>query len=127
MTERQQTLVEQAERALRTARLVLEDGDANAATNRAYYACFYLAQAALVGVDEAPKTHSGTHTRFRLHFVADGPVSLHVGSILSDAFAARQRADYNTAAVTDLQAAADLLADAEHFVSAVGALVSSRS
>ena len=123
MTDRQRGLLEQAERALRTARLVLDDGDAGAATNRAYYACFYLAQAALAGLGEAPKTHSGTHTRFRLHFVAEGEVSLHVGSILSDAFAARQRADYNAAATTDLHAAADLLADAENFVATVGALV----
>ncbi len=130
MTEAQAALVVQAERALRTARLALDDGDGAGAVNRAYNrqvgeanACFYLARAALLGVDEAPKTHKGTHARFKLHFVADGPLSPEDGRTLTDAFAACQRSDYDTFAVTDTAAAADLLADAERFVEATRALV----
>ena len=123
MTQGQATLIHQAERALRTARLALDDGDGGGAVNRAYYACFYLARAALLGVGEVPKTHKGTHARFKLHFVADGPLPPDDGRILTDAFAARQRSDYDTFAVTDTAAAADLLADAERFVEAVGGVV----
>ena len=119
MSGRQRNLLRRAERALRTARLNLDDGDPEAATNRAYYACFYLAQAALDGQGEAPKTHSGTHARFAFHFVVDGTISVETGSILTDAFKARQRSDYNVAAVTDHAAAADLVADAGRFVEPV--------
>lgn len=119
MTPLQEALVEKAGRALASAKRLLDDDDVDGATNRAYYACFYVAQAALVGVGEEPKTHTGTHTRFRLHFVAGGPIPLGVASILADTFAARQRLDYNALAVTDARAAADLLADAERFVNIV--------
>ena len=123
MTAHQQALLAKAARALQAARLALTADDAETATNRAYYACFYVAQAALLGVGEEPKTHAGAHTRFRLHFVASGALSTSTGSILTDAFAARQRLDYNALAVTDARAAAGLLADAERFVQTVRALL----
>lgn len=127
MTTLQQALLDKAGRALEAARASLDRDDAETATNRAYYACFYAAQAALVSVGEQPKTHTGTHTRFRLHFVAGGVVPLGIGSILTDAFAARQRHDYNAFAVTDTHAAADLLADAERFVAAVSEVIEGAS
>ncbi len=123
MTPRQEALIEKADRALTSARRLLDHEDVDGATNRAYYACFYLAQAALLGVGEEPRTHTGTHTRFRLHFIANGLLALELGSILADAFAARQRLDYNVFAVTDTRAAADLLVDAERFVAAVREVV----
>ena len=123
MTPLQRALVEKADRALEAARANLDRDDAETATNRAYYACFYVAQAALAGVGEEPKTHTGTHARFRLRFIAKGILSKEVGSILGDTFTARQRYDYNALIATDPRAAADLLADAERFVTAVRAVV----
>ena len=57
-------LMDKAERALASARLLLADGDADGATNRAYYAMFDAATAAMVWagavtVQMLPKTHSG--------------------------------------------------------------------
>ena len=118
----QATFLSYARRALRTGRLALDDGDAVGATNRAYYACFYAAQAALLEAGETPKSHSGTLSRFGLHFVVSGRVPPEIGRLLSDAFTARQRSDYEAFAVTDT-AAADLLADAERFVEAVRGVV----
>ena len=123
MTPEQAALLLQAETALATARLALGTGDTQGAVNRAYYACFYLARAALHGVGEAPKTHKGTYSRFGFHFIAEGPLSASVGGILVDAFEARQRSDYDTFSITDVAAAADLVRDAERFVVAVRALL----
>ena len=123
MTPKQTAFVRRAERALATAHVTLDAGDAEAAVNRAYYACFYLAQAALLGVGEEPKTHKGTHSRFGLHFVASGPLSTADGRILTDAAATRERSDYDAFAITDTAAAADLVTDAERFVAAVRALL----
>ena len=123
MTPKQTAFVRRAERALATAHVTLDAGDAEAAVNRAYYACFYLAQAALLGVGEEPKTHKGTHSRFGLHFVANGPMSTADGRILTDAATTRERSDYDAFAVTDTAAAADLIADVERFVAAVRALL----
>jgi uncharacterized protein (UPF0332 family) len=123
MTEQQRALLEKAQRALEGAAANLTRDDAEIVTNRAYYACFYAASAALLGVGERPKTHSGVLRRFRFHFVRAGPLEAAVGDLLGVALDARQRSDYDTAAITDLRAAADLLADAERFVAAVRVIV----
>ena len=39
--------LEEGERVLRSARALLGEGDLRSAVNRAYYACFYVASAAL--------------------------------------------------------------------------------
>ena len=123
MTDLQKAYLDRATRALASARLDVEAEDGDAATNRAYYACFYVAQAALAGESETPKTHSGTHRRFAARFVATGAVSRDIGRILPDAFRLRLQSDYDAFAVTDTAAAADLLADVERFVAVVRALV----
>ena len=108
-----------AQRALRTAHLALHDGDPAAAIDRAYYAAFYVATAALLTADERPRTHAGTHRRFHLHFVRPGRLSTDLGTTLKHAFELCQRADYEAFAVFDEAAAADLLADVERFAAAV--------
>jgi len=66
-----------AERALASARLLLQDGDPDGACNRAYYAMFDAAQAAIMEVrpeiDQASiKTHRGLIAAFGLHLVKPG-------------------------------------------------------
>jgi uncharacterized protein (UPF0332 family) len=50
----------QAERSLRSSRVLLSDGDASGAVNRLYYALYHAARALLIaeGV-EIPKSHAG--------------------------------------------------------------------
>ena len=127
MTALQQALIQKAERALASARRALDDEDAELVANRAYYACFHAARAALAGEGEEPKTHSGTHNRFALLFVATGRVPTETARALPYAAQVRERADYNAFAVTDLRAVSDLLADAERFVAAVRAVVEAAS
>ncbi len=119
MIDRQAALFDKARRALDTARLNLDHGDTEAAINRAYYSAYYTALAALLTHGETPKTHSGTHDRFYLHFVHSGHLPVSVGKTLKFAFNLRQRADYETFAVFDEAAAADLITDVEAFVQAV--------
>ena len=123
MTDLPRAFLDKASRALGAARRAVDADDAETAVNRAYYACFYAAQAALVSVGDRPKTHAGTHRRFALRFVRDGPVPAEVGTILPEAFRLRLREDYDALPLTDLRAAADLLADAERFVATVGGVV----
>ena len=122
MTDRQGALLRKADRALETSRLILDDGDAEGAVSRAYYACFYVAQAALLRHGESPRTHRGVHHRFR-ELVVPGLVPADLGHTLPYAAGVRERADYEALSVTDESAAADLLADAERFVTVVRELV----
>ena len=123
MTDHQGAYLDRAGRALASARRGVELADGDLVANRAYYACFYAAQAALLGAGEEPKTHSGTHRRFAAQFIAPGTVSREIGRILPDAFRLRQQSDYDAFAVLDARASTDLLADAERFVEAVGGVV----
>ena len=119
MTDKQHAFFEKARRALATAQINLNHGDVEAAINRAYYAAFYAAMAALLCVGETPKTHTGTLQRFRLHFIKTGRLPLSLGDVLTYAFNARQRADYEAFAIFDETAVADLITDIEAFVRAV--------
>jgi uncharacterized protein (UPF0332 family) len=83
-----QALFDKALRASASAKLLLRDGDADGACNRAYYAMFAAARAALqsAGIQaESARTHSGLIAAFGLHLVKPGQVSLELGRILNRA------------------------------------------
>jgi uncharacterized protein (UPF0332 family) len=108
--------LQKARRALRTARLSLDDGDGDGAINRAYYAAFYTASAALELAGETPRTHRGTQARFWTRFVETGRFPSDLGGVLSHAQAQREKADYDAMIQFDIEAAADLVKDMEAFV-----------
>jgi uncharacterized protein (UPF0332 family) len=77
------TWLAKADRCLRSATLLIESGDPDSACNRAYYAIFNAARAALlaVGQDELAlaKTHSGLMAAFGLHLVKTGHIPTELG------------------------------------------------
>jgi uncharacterized protein (UPF0332 family) len=69
-----QDLMAKARRALASAHTLLQDSDNDGACNRAYYAMFDSARAALIASKapvppEIAKTHSGLIAAFSLHLV----------------------------------------------------------
>jgi uncharacterized protein (UPF0332 family) len=112
-----------ARRALRSAHVLLSEGDVDGAVNRTYYAAFYLASAALQLAGENPRTHKGTHNRFWQRFVETGRFPEHLGGLLSRAQEHREKADYEPFSRFDAAAASDLLHDVEAFCEAAEALV----
>ncbi|MGI9174943.1 MAG: HEPN domain-containing protein [Rhodothermales bacterium] len=123
MTGAQEALFEKANRALEAARASVERDDVETAINRAYYAAFYAAQAALLGQGEVPKTHTGVLRQFQLHFVRAGLLAESEARTLRYAFDLRLQSDYDAFATFETQAAADLTADADRFVQAVKAML----
>ena len=92
-------LMEKAERAAKSARLLLEAGDVDGACNRAYYAMFDAARAALLASNapvkaEVARTHGGLISSFSMHLVKTGLVSVNLGRILNRAEEIRLIADY---------------------------------
>jgi uncharacterized protein (UPF0332 family) len=88
-----------ATRAAESAALLLNAGDLDGACNRAYYAMFDAARAALLaaGVQmgaEIPRSHGGVISAFRLLLVKPGRVSLELGRSLNRAEEIRLVADY---------------------------------
>ena len=114
-----EALFHKAAEALAAAHYTLNGGFLTTAINRAYYAAFYAARAALLTLGEVPKTHQGVILRFNLHFVKTGRLDAHVASILSFAEDLREGADYDVALNIEPDAVTDLIADVERFVEAV--------
>lgn len=121
-----QALLNKAYSALSDAKLLVEHGSPESAINRAYYAAFSAARAALLAEEgESPSTHSGVIRRFSFHFVRTGRLSENLGETLTTAESMRNRADYEAFATFERQAAADLATDVRRFVEAVEATVES--
>lgn len=98
-----------AETALRSARVLLELGDAAGAANRAYFAAFDAARAVLAasaGVDvEAIRTHRGITHAFEVDVVRAGLIGRDVGKLLTLLMEMRWAADYPMAVLTPADAA----------------------
>jgi uncharacterized protein (UPF0332 family) len=110
-----------AAQAAVSARVLLDTGDADGACNRAYYAMFDAARAALVasGFDEG-KTHKGVLNAFSDRLVKNGPLSKEMGRLLKHAETRRYVADYESVPV-DLSDAQEMVEQAELFVEAIRA------
>lgn len=121
-----QELMAKAQRALASAKLLLDSGDVDGACNRAYYAMFDAARAALLSIHapvpaEVARTHSGLITAFSLHLVKPGLVAVEHGRSLNKVEDLRLIADYRGDPVT-LENAAWALEQAQGFLQTVQAL-----
>ena len=115
MNEISEAHIQKARDRLRAAQLLLREEEAEDCISRAYYAVYHAAMAVLQAVDEAPKTHGGTQTRFWLRFVTPGYFPRSVAETFSQAQEMRQKADYDAFTRFDTNAASDLLRDAVAF------------
>ena len=107
---RAKELFTKAQTAAASARILLNAGDVDGACNRAYYAMFDAARAALLasGIDESTvntKTHSGLISKFSLELVKSGQVSVELGKSLNKVEDLRLMADYKGDAVLEEDAA----------------------
>jgi uncharacterized protein (UPF0332 family) len=80
-------LIARARRSAASAQLLFDAGDLNGACNRAYYAMFDAARAALLAGDEpvnseAIKTHSGLIAAFSLQVIKPGFIAAQYGRSL---------------------------------------------
>ena len=85
-----------ADKALASARLLLDAGDSDGATNRAYYAMFDGAIAALLwsGAQDRHKTHSRLIASFGLHLIRTGLLSARFGRSINQVQELRLTGDY---------------------------------
>jgi uncharacterized protein (UPF0332 family) len=94
-----QKIMDKAAKALASARILLAAGDSDGATNRAYYAMFDAATAALAwaGIGTAQdhhKTHGGLIGGFGLHLVQTGRLPAELGRSLNRVHELRLTGDY---------------------------------
>jgi uncharacterized protein (UPF0332 family) len=116
--------MDRAHKALASARLLLDADDTDGATNRAYYAMFEAALAALAwavgGAADVPRyrTHSGLIASFGRHLVLTGRLPAEFGRALNRVQELRLTADYFSEPVSPSKAkwAID---EAERFVAGI--------
>ncbi len=110
-----------ARRACESARALLDLDDVDGAANRAYYAMFDAAHAALLisGApvrEEIARTHGGLIGAFGEHLVKTGRIPKDMGRALNRAEEMRLIADYKGESV-EAHDATDMIEQAESFVS----------
>lgn len=114
-------LMAKALQAVASAKALLDLGDADGACNRAYYAMFDAARAALLSLGhDVGRTHKGLINAFSDRLVRNGPVPKETGRLLKRAEAFRYLADYGGDPVEPGDAQ-ELVRQAETFVAAMRA------
>jgi uncharacterized protein (UPF0332 family) len=94
VTEEGSKLLVKAAEAIAAARILLENGQANFAAGRAYYAMFYVAEALLVEDGLRSRSHSGVHALFGERFAKVGRLEPKYHRWMLAAFEARIEGDY---------------------------------
>lgn len=115
--------MDKARRAIVSAKLLLDNKDVDGACNRAYYAMFDAARAALIWCGalvepSAIRTHSGLISNFSLHLVKTGRLPIESGKAFNRAAEIRLIADYNGEKLS-VREAGQLIKQAESFVETV--------
>jgi len=115
------TFLDDARTALSSASLLLGAGDTRGAVNRAYYAMFDAARAALAAIDPdllKTKTHASIISRFGKHVVKERDFDRSLGRLFSQTEVARLAADYDHDSIDAVTAGA-IVDGAQRFVAAV--------
>ena len=118
MTPEVLVLLQRAQRSIRSAKLLLADGDYDSAVSGAYYAMFYLTEALLLSKGLAFSKHSGVIAAFGREFAKTGVLPAEIHRQLIDAFEARNIADYQHASLVTVEATTLHISHAESFLSA---------
>jgi hypothetical protein len=98
-----------AEEAIEAAEFDCQGGFYLAATNRAYYACYYCMVSLLLTREVTAKTHQGIRAKFNELFIKNGLFPLATAGYIKNAFELRQEADYDLDAEIPVAIVQDLI------------------
>ncbi len=126
MTPEQEALLQKADRSIRSAKLLLADGDYDSAVSRSYYAMFYLVEALLLSNGLAFSKHSAVIGAFGREFAKTGLMPQHLHTYLQEAFEARNISDYKSASMVTESETAKYISRAEEFLGVAGEFLGPR-
>jgi len=112
-----------AEKALKSAKLLEENGELEDAASRAYYAMFHATRALLFSKGMNAKTHKGVISLFGEKIVKQGIMSEEYADMLRKAFDLRQKSDYEIYTETSVELVKEVIKNAEQFIERVKELV----
>jgi uncharacterized protein (UPF0332 family) len=120
VTPEQEGLLHKASRNIRSAKLLLADGDYDTAVSRAYYAMFYVAEALLLSKGLAYSKHSAVIAAFGREFARTGAMPLEFHAQLRAASEARNISDYQLASQVTEEEANRQISRAEKMLAVAG-------
>ena len=115
--------MEEAAEALAAARLAFDHGLHRSTVNRAYYAAFYAASAALLTEGISMAKHTGVQGELHRLLVRRGRLPALIGRAFTHLFEERLRGDYREGIELSADEAAEALAAAEQIVDAIRSLL----
>lgn len=113
------TLVARAERAVKSAELLWNEGDFDSSVSRSYYAMFYAAEALLLTKKLKFSSHKSVISLFGEHFIKAGIFKPEMGKKLSKTFEKRLVGDYSFSPEMERDEGAEVLSWARDFVKEV--------
>ena len=118
-------LLEKSRKSLAAAATLLRDGFSESAVSRAYYAAFYLAQAALATKDISRNKHSGVIAAFGENLTKRSILPGNLHKLLRNLYELRITSDYSIEDEPSIEEAKEALATAKEFATAVEAYLES--
>lgn len=114
-------LVKRAKKTIEGAEALFNEEDYNASVSRAYYAMFYIAEAALHSSNLDFTSHRSVMSAFGKHFVRTKIFPSALGSHLNEVHKLRLKGDYQYELWVSKEDAAQAIAWAKEFVETVNA------
>ena len=115
MTEHQ-SLLEKAAQSMDATELLLDKGYLDIAASRAYYACFYTAQALLLSMGLEFSSHRQVLAQYGRHFSKTRVLDPSHHTLLITAFDLRQFADYQTEVTIKTEVVLDVIVRGRRFM-----------
>ncbi|MDA8215612.1 MAG: HEPN domain-containing protein [Nitrospiraceae bacterium] len=112
-------LISRAKRYMKSARLLIKDGDYESAVSRVYYAMFYCVEALLLTKELSFSSHKAVIAAFGQHFVKTGVFPKEMSKSLTRAFEKRQFSDYEYTFVITREDAEEILKEGKAFIASV--------
>lgn len=113
-----EALLGKAKRSFDAAELLLRAENSDFAASRAYYGCFYVAEALLLSEGGRFSRHGQVIAQFGRHFAKEGRMDRRFHRLLDDAFSLRQLADYAVEANVDAGEVRGLISEGRNFLDA---------
>ena len=111
--------IEQAERCLKSAKILEEDEDYKGAANRSYYAIFHAMRSVLALENKDFSRHSGVSAYFRKTYIKTGTFDIRMSDIIREAFDVRDESDYDDFYVVSKEEVLEQIDNAEFFLTTI--------
>lgn len=119
MTPEITALTQKATRSLAAAKMLFDSGDFDFAVSRAYYAMFYIAEAALLSRGKTYSKHTAIINGFYHEFIATGLLPKQLHTNFHYAFDDRNISDYGFMETFPEKEAKKLLLNTKEFITEV--------